>query len=84
MKTQPSGGLADPDHPDDDHQAQPIMRLFDFMERLTACEETTVHLDLKFIKGASHIRRMSWQLKFWNGGGAPRPSQPDVFEQCIR
>ena len=48
------GGLANPHHPDAETVAEPIMRLSDFMERLTVCEETMVHLDLKFIQGASH------------------------------
>jgi glycerophosphoryl diester phosphodiesterase len=48
------GGIAHPDHPDAEIRAEPIMDFSAFMDEVEACEQTTIHLDLKYLSGASH------------------------------
>jgi glycerophosphoryl diester phosphodiesterase len=48
------GGMENPDHPEAERVAEPIARLSEFMDLVEDCEETTIHLDIKYISGASH------------------------------
>ena len=70
------GGIANPDHPDAEIVAEPILSLPEFIDIVSICEDTTIHLDIKYLGGASHHPDVvaAEVLERWWAAGLPNPT----------